>query len=96
MRVLAIALAALLVAIQWPLWFGKGGWVRVRDLQQQLEQQRVWSATLVARNETLAAELRSLREGRDAVEERARFELNMIRADEVFFQLVPSPSAPGK
>ena len=88
----AIALAALLVAVQWPLWFGKGGWTRVRDLQTQLELQRASNAAQVARNETLAAELRSLREGREAVEERARLELNMIRADEVFFQIVPSPS----
>ena len=97
MRVWVAVLAVLLIAVQWPLWFGKGGWTRVRDLQAQLEQQRASNAAQVARNETLAAELRSLREGREAVEERARLELNMIRADEVFFQIVPpSPAAPGK
>jgi cell division protein FtsB len=90
MRLLAFALAALLVVIQWPLWFGKGGWVRVNELQQQLVAQRAANTQTMARNEALAAELRSLREGRDAVEERARRELNMIRSDEVFFQVVPT------
>jgi cell division protein FtsB len=93
MRLLVIALAASLVAIQWPLWFSKGSWLRVQDLQAQLERQRTSNAALVTRNETLAAELRSLREGREAVEERARQELNMIRADEVFFQVVPAAPA---
>ena len=96
MRAVTIALAALLVAIQWPLWFGKGGWMRVGDLQQQLQNVRTNNTQWVTRNETLAAELRSLREGREAVEERARLELNMIRTDEVFFQIVPLPAVPGK
>ncbi len=89
MRFWVILIAALLIAIQWPLWFGKGGWLRVHDLRTQLERQRQANEALTARNETLAAELRSLREGREAVQERARLELNMIRSDEVFFQVVP-------
>ena len=93
MRVWVAVLAVLLIAVQWPLWVGKGSWLRVHDLQAQLERQRTSNAALVARNETLAAELRSLREGREAVEERARQELNMIRADEVFFQVVPAAPA---
>lgn len=86
-------LTALLIVIQWPLWFGKGGWLRVHDLRTQLEKQRQVNDTLSNRNEVLAAELRSLREGREAVQERARLELNMIRSDEMFFQLVPGPDA---
>ncbi len=82
-------IAALLIAIQWPLWFGKGGWLRVHDLRAQLERQRQANDALTTRNEILAAELRSLREGHEAVQERARLELNMIRSDEVFFQVVP-------
>lgn len=94
MRLLALTLAALLITIQWPLWFGKGGWVRVNELQQQLLTQRATNTQLIADNDALAAELHSLREGHDAVEERARSELNMIRSDEVFFQAVPTPVAP--
>lgn len=88
MRLWLGLIAALLIAIQWPLWFGKGGWLRVHDLRTQLAQQREANEALAARNAVLAAELSSLREGREAVQERARMELNMIRSDEVFFQVI--------
>jgi cell division protein FtsB len=91
---LAVVLAVLLLAIQWPLWFGRGGWLRVWDLQRQLESQRSTNSELDARNLAFAAELRSLEQGREAVEERAREDLHLMRADEVFFQRLPSsPSA---
>ena len=68
MRLLAIALTALLIAIQWPLWFGKGGWLRAWDLDRQLMAQRDINGALNARNAELAAEVASLREGREAIE----------------------------
>jgi cell division protein FtsB len=86
MRVVLYVLAALLLLIQWPLWFGKGSWLRVSELQGQVEAQRASNAQLAARNAALAAELESLRQGREAIEERARMQLNMVRTDEVFFQ----------
>ncbi|MEO8187712.1 MAG: cell division protein FtsB [Burkholderiaceae bacterium] len=88
MRLLAIVLAVLLIGIQWPLWFGKGGWLRVWDLERQLIAQRGVNGALNSRNAELAAEVASLREGRDAIEERARHELNMVRDGEIFFQIV--------
>ena len=88
MRRLAWAVFALLVAVQWPLWFGKGGWLRVWELQRAIDTQREHNATLVARNGVLSAEVRSLKEGREAIEERARHELQMTRSDEILFQLV--------
>ncbi|MEW5879312.1 MAG: cell division protein FtsB [Pseudomonadota bacterium] len=98
MRALTIVLGMLLLAIQWPLWFGKGGWLRVWELQRSLEAQRQANDALAAHNAALAAEVRSLREGRDAIEERARQQLNMIRGDELFFQFVtpPQPAATDK
>ena len=78
----------LLVAIQIPLWFGKGGWLRVAELERQLATQRTVNASLTERNAQLAAEVASLREGREAIEERARHELNMVRDGETFFQLI--------
>lgn len=95
MRALAIVLAVLVLAIQYPLWFGKGGWLRVRELDRQVEAQRVVNAGLAARNAELAAEVASLKEGREAIEERARGELNMIRDDELLFRFTtaPAPSA---
>ena len=88
MKILAIILAALLLAIQWPLWFGKGGWLRVRELDRQLVVQRDANARLKARNDALDAEVRDLKQGLEALEERARMELGMIKKDEVFYQVV--------
>ena len=88
MRWVAWAVLALLVAVQWPLWFGKGGWLRVWELQRAIAVQQEQNAALIARNGVLAAEVRSLKEGREAIEERARHELHMTRGDEILFQLV--------
>jgi len=93
MRLLAITLAILLAAIQWPLWFGKGGWLRVAEIDRQLAAQRVINGELNARNAQLAAEVSSFKTGREAVEEHARFQLNMIRNDELFFQFVPTQAS---
>ena len=89
MKLLAIVLAATLIALQYPLWFGKGGWLRVRDLQQQVDAQKTVTAKLDARNRAFDAEVRDLKSGYDALEERARSELGMIRQDEMFFQFAP-------
>ncbi len=100
MRLLALALVVLIAAIQSPLWFGKGGWLRVWDLDRQVEAQRETNTRLAARNTTLDAEVKDLKQGYDAIEERARSELGMVKQDEVFFQLLqPSATAtdyPGK
>jgi cell division protein FtsB len=91
-RWVAWAVLALLVAVQWPLWFGKGGWLRVWELQRAIAAQQEHNRSLAARNGVLAAEVRSLKEGHEAIEERARQELHMTRSDEILFQLV-RPSA---
>jgi cell division protein FtsB len=83
---LAAILALLLLAIQWPLWLGRGGWLRVWDLQRQLDSQRSADSELDLHNAALSAELRSLVQGREAIEERAREDLHLMRADETFFQ----------
>ena len=94
MKALAIALATLVVGLQYPLWLGKGGWLRVRELDRGLVEQRAATAKLKARNDALDAEVRDLKQGSDAIEERARFELGLIKRDEVFYQVV-APSARG-
>ena len=88
MKILAAILFALLLGLQYPLWIGKGSWMRVRDLDQQLAQVRDMNAKARARNEALEAEVRDLKQGTDAVEERARMELGMIKGNEVFVQVV--------
>jgi len=94
MRALAAVLAGLIVALQYPLWMGKGGWLKVRALDQQVVAQQAVNAGLRARNDALDAEVRDLKEGTEAIEERARSELGMIRKDEVFFQIVAPAPAP--
>jgi cell division protein FtsB len=94
MKALAAALAGLIVVLQYPLWFGKGGWLRVRDLDRQVVAQQAANAGLKARNDALDAEVRDLKQGLEAAEERARYELGMIRKDEVFYQIVAPARAP--
>ena len=88
MRTLAGILGALIILVQVPLWLGKGGWLRVWEVDQQLDAQRGKSEQLQVRNHALEAEVRDLKQGLDALEERARYELGMIKSDEVFFQIV--------
>ena len=87
MRILALVFALLILALQYPMWLGKGGWLQVRELDRQVEAQQQANAELKARNAALDADVRDLKQGYEAIEERARSELGMIRHDEVFFQL---------
>ena len=94
MRWLAAILVALIVALQYPLWFGKGGWLAARALDRQVAAQHDANAKLKARNDTLDADVRDLKTGSEAIEERARAELGMVKHDEVLFQLQPPSAAP--
>jgi len=91
MKLLGGILAALIVLIQVPLWLGKGGWLRVSEVDRQLAAQQATNGQLEARNSALEAEVRDLKQGLEAIEERARYELGMIKSDEVFFQVVDKP-----
>ncbi len=90
MRILGLTLAVFIVLLQYPLWLGKGGWLRVWSLDQQVQEERDANARLRQRNGALDAEVRDLKQGSDAIEERARYELGMIKQDEIFFQVVPA------
>jgi len=95
MRLLLTLLALLTAAIQYPLWWGKGGWLRVLELRTHTAQQRKTNAALLARNHALAAEVQDLQTGTQAVEERARSELGLMRPEEIFVQvLVPEDVNP--
>ncbi len=84
MRWPTFALVVLIALLQYPLWFGKGGWLRVWDVSRQLAAQREVNHKLETRNAALDAEIRDLKSGYEAIEERARFELGLIKQDEVF------------
>jgi cell division protein FtsB len=88
MKPLCLVLAGLLVALQYPLWIGKGSWLKVWELDQQVMAHREANAKLKARNDALDAEVRDLKQGLEAIEERARRDLGMIKKDEVFYQIV--------
>jgi cell division protein FtsB len=86
-RLFTAVLIALLAFVSYELWFGRGGVPRVRELQARLTQQNADNAAAEARNERLAAEVRDLKEGLEMVEERARFELGMVKPDEILVQV---------
>jgi cell division protein FtsB len=88
MRHLAVILGVLIVLIQYPLWLGKGGWLKVREYNRELATQKDKNRVMQQRNDLLDTEVRDLRQGMEAVEERARFEMGLVKQDEVFFQVV--------
>ena len=88
MRLITFFLAALLVLIQYPLWLGKGGWLRVWDMQHQVDIAHAKVQELKTRNNKLATEVNDLKQGTDAVEERARLELGMLKKGEIFIQIL--------
>jgi cell division protein FtsB len=90
MKALTLIFVILIALLQYPLWLGKGSWLRVWDLSRQIATQQEKNDLLKARNDTLDAEVRDLKSGRAAIEERARSELGMVKKDEVFFQVLES------
>ncbi|HJV82119.1 cell division protein FtsB [Noviherbaspirillum sp.] len=94
MRLITLSLAVLLLLIQYPLWLGKGGWLRVWDLDNQVVAARKKNEDLKARNAKLNSEVNDLREGTGAVEERARYELGMIKDGEIFIQILEPSGKP--
>jgi cell division protein FtsB len=85
-KLLTVVLAGLLALIQYPLWLGHGSWLRVWELDRQLGLQQEVNAGKRMRNEGLEAEASDLLNGTLAVEERARYELGMVKQDEIFVQ----------
>ncbi|MFN7835625.1 MAG: cell division protein FtsB [Burkholderiaceae bacterium] len=93
-RPLSLILLVILFLLQYPLWFGKGGWFRVWVLERGLESQRATNHDLQVRNQQLEGEVNSLKEGMDAVEERARYDLGMVKPNEIYVQVVKPQIGP--
>jgi cell division protein FtsB len=93
MRAVTLILVFLLLLLQYPLWLGKGSWLKVWDLHRQVEAQQQANLQAQKRNAVLDAEVRDLKQGTAAIEERARSELGMIKRDEVFFQILENQPA---
>ncbi|MDR3393384.1 MAG: cell division protein FtsB [Parasulfuritortus sp.] len=94
MKALTWVLAFLILMLQYPLWLGKGSWLKVWDLKRQVAEQRSANDVLVARNGQLAAEVSDLKTGYGAIESRARYQLGMIRQNETFFQVMEPAADP--
>jgi cell division protein FtsB len=91
MRWLVWLLVILLALLQYKLWFGDGSMADVWDLYRQVETQKAENQQLRERNQALEAEVEDLKQGLEAIEERAREELGMIREDETFYQIIEDP-----
>jgi cell division protein FtsB len=83
-----IVLALALALLQYKFWFGQGNWRQVEQLRAQIQTQQTENRELLRRNKALAAEVKDLKSGVDAVEERARNEMGMIKAGETFYRVV--------
>lgn len=88
MRLLLIVLTLLLIVLQYQLWVGQGSLPAAWELDRRAAEQQRENDRLRQRNRALEAEVRDLKQGLDAVEERARSELGMIRDGETFFEIV--------
>jgi cell division protein FtsB len=91
MRWITLILLALILLWQYPLWLGKGSWIKVWELGRQVEAQKKTNQQTKTRNAVLDAEVRDLKQGTEAIEERARSDLGMIKPGEIFFQVVGEP-----
>lgn len=89
-RWILLLLIITLLGLQYRLWFGEANLREVWALQQEIERQRSENDHLVVRNHQLDAEVKDLKQGLAALEERARNELGMVKQGETFFQLVPA------
>lgn len=88
MRPLALILLLIILVLQYQLWFGEGSLVKVWQLRREIATQQAQNQSLKERNDALAGEVRDLKQGVEAVEERARTELGMIKDGETFYQVV--------
>ncbi|NGZ12762.1 cell division protein FtsB [Vibrio aestuarianus] len=88
MRIFAVILTLLFALLQYDLWLGKNGIADFRTISDEIEVQQQVNENLQLRNSEMFAEIDDLRQGLDAIEERARHELGMIKEGETFYRLV--------
>lgn len=93
MRVFALTLVFLLGLLQYTLWFGKNGVSDYRRISGEIDTQQSVNTKLEARNKEMFAEIDDLRQGLDAIEERARHELGMVKQGETFYRIVGNEDA---
>jgi len=93
-KIATYVLLAMLVLLQYPLWFGNGGVIAAWRLSRDIAVQQLENARLKDRNQALEADVNDLKQGLEAIEERARSELGMVKKGEIFYQVIdPKPAA---
>ncbi|MBL6727657.1 cell division protein FtsB [Methylophilaceae bacterium] len=88
MKFLTFIFITLILALQYPLWFGKGGWLNVISLQKQIDQQLKVNEAIKSENDILLAVVQDLKNGTDVIEGKARFDLGLIKKNETFFLII--------
>ncbi|WP_114636859.1 cell division protein FtsB [Polynucleobacter necessarius] len=89
MRIVIYSMLVLLIAIQYPLWLGKSGWLKVYEMERQVELRKAKNSLLALRNAKLSGDVKDLKDGTRAIEERARVEHGLIKDGEYFVQILP-------
>ena len=92
MKLIVVILIVLLIWLQYRLWLGDGGIPEVLELEQEIETVQSEVNRLQERNRALNAEVMDLKTGIEAIEERARSEMGMIKKDEIYYQVIDSES----
>jgi cell division protein FtsB len=93
MRCSVFLLFALLLVLQYPLWLGRSGWLRVWEIEKTLQTQHANNQRLEQRNARIDAEVSDLKSGTDAIEGRARYDLGLVRRNEIFVRVPPKAEA---
>jgi len=88
MKIFSVVLVVIVMILQYTLWIGPGGMTNVWQLKHQLAEQQTENERLKERNNVLLAEIKDLKQGQAAIEERARNELGMVKKDETFYQII--------
>lgn len=96
MKIALYILLGVLIGLQYPLWLGDGGLLSLWKLKHEISLQKKENSKLKERNLALEAEVRDLKQGYEALEERARAELGMVRRGETLFQIIERPDAKGR
>lgn len=88
MNFLSIVFAILIVSLQYPLWFGRGGWVNVYEMQKEIDAQQKINKIMQSENDTLRLTVNDLKNGTGVIEAKARFDHGLIKKNEIFFQVI--------
>jgi cell division protein FtsB len=88
MNFLSIVFTILIVSLQYPLWFGRGGWINVYEMQKEIDTQQNINKIMQSENETLRLTVNDLKNGTDVIEAKARFDHGLIKKNEIYFQVI--------